>query len=159
MMEDKIKSKKELKSILDEFKKQGKKIVFTNGCFDIIHYGHVSYLEKAKKEGDILVVGLNSDESVRKIKGQKRPVIDEKDRAGIVAALESVDYVTIFEEETPLALIKYILPDVLAKGGDWEEQNVVGRDIVKNIKGKVAIIPFVEGKATTNIINKIKNTL
>ncbi len=131
-------------------------IVFTNGCFDIIHAGHVQYLEQAKQLGDILVVGLNSDESVKRLKGSSRPINSEGNRALVLAALQSVDYVIIFEEDTPYELIEAIQPDVLVKGGDWKEADIVGSDIVKAKGGKVISLPFREGLSTTNIIDKLK---
>jgi rfaE bifunctional protein nucleotidyltransferase chain/domain len=132
----------------------GKTIVFTNGCFDIIHAGHVQYLEQAKALGDILVVGLNSDASVKRLKGKTRPVNSEKDRAIVLAGLESVSSVVIFEEDTPYELIKLIQPDILVKGGDWKEDSIIGAAIVKAKGGKVISLPFWEGLSTTNIINK-----
>jgi len=131
-------------------------IVFTNGCFDIIHAGHVQYLQQAKQLGDILVVGLNSDESVKRLKGSSRPINSEGNRALVLAALQSVDYVIIFEEDTPYELIEAIQPDVLVKGGDWKEADIVGSDIVKAKGGKVISLPFREGLSTTNIIDKLK---
>lgn len=136
----KICSKTELKSKLEELKNEGKKIVFTNGCFDILHAGHTHYLAKAKALGDVLVLGLNSDSSVRSIKGEKRPLIPEEERAAVIAALESVDYVTIFEESTPLELIEFLRPHILVKGGDWNEDDVVGRSAVQSWGGRVVII-------------------
>lgn len=135
--------------------KSDKKIVFTNGCFDILHVGHIRYLKQASELGDLLVVGLNSDESVKRLKGFDRPVNSEKDRAEMLSALGFVDYVVVFEEDTPYNLIKAIQPDVLVKGGDYKPEDVVGRDIVESRGGKVQILPFVEGKSTTSIINKI----
>ncbi len=134
----------------------GLRIAFTNGCFDILHRGHVAYLEKARELADILVLGLNSDDSVRRLKGAPRPYIHQEDRSFILSRLEMVDVVTLFEEDTPLNLIKKVKPDVLVKGGDYTPAGVVGRDFVESRGGKVAIIPFVEGRSTTNIINKIK---
>ena len=152
---EKIYSREELKKIIDRLRKEGKKIIFTNGCFDILHVGHTRYLEEAKKQGDVLVLGLNSDDSVRSIKGQKRPVIPENERADVVAALESVDFVTIFPELTPLELIEYLKPDVIVKGGDWKEEQVVGRKSVEKWGGRVIIIPEIKGSSTTNVIEKI----
>lgn len=143
---------------LDALRKKGKKIAFTNGCFDILHVGHVRYLREAKKTANVLVLALNSDSSVRSIKGEKRPLVTQQERAEVLAALEFIDFVTIFDELTPLELIKYLKPDVLIKGGDWPEENVVGREEIKTWGGKVTIIPEVEGKSTTNIVEKIKNT-
>ena len=133
-----------------------KKIVFTNGCFDILHVGHIRYLQEAAKLGDILIIGLNSDTSVKRLKGEDRPINSELDRAELLCALEYVDYVTIFDEDTPYELIKIIQPDILVKGGDYNPDNVVGKDIVEARGGKLELISFVDGKSTTNIINKIK---
>lgn len=135
--------------------KADKKIVFTNGCFDILHVGHIRYLQQASKLGDILIVGLNSDTSVKKLKGMDRPVNSEEDRAEMLSALGFVDYVVVFEEDTPYNLIKAIQPDVLVKGGDYRPEDVVGKDIVESRSGKVQVLPFVEGKSTSGIINKI----
>lgn len=134
-----------------------KKIVFTNGCFDILHIGHIRYLQEAAKLGDILVLGLNSDASVSRLKGPERPINSEQDRAELLCALEFIDYVVVFEEDTPYELIKKIQPDVLVKGGDYAPEQVVGKDIVESRGGKLVLIPFVEGKSTTNIINKIRD--
>lgn len=153
----KILKKEALRKKLEELRKKGKKIAFTNGCFDILHVGHVCYLRKARKTADALVLALNSDSSVRSIKGEKRPLVNEKERAEILAALEFVDFVTIFKESTPLKLIKYLKPDILIKGGDWPEEKVVGREEVKKWGGHVEIIPEVKGKSTTNIVEKIKH--
>ncbi len=152
---DKIYTRETLKKEIDRLRKEGKKIVFTNGCFDILHVGHTRYLEGAKKQGDVLVLGLNSDESVKALKGENRPLIPENERADVVAALESVDYVTIFHELTPLELIEYLKPDVIVKGGDWKEEEVVGREAVEKWGGRVIIIPEIRGSSTTNIIEKI----
>lgn len=154
---DKILDRKTLRTKLGELRAQGKKIALTNGCFDILHVGHVRYLREAKKTADILVLALNSDSSVRSIKGEKRPVLSEQERAEIVAALEFIDFVTIFPELTPLELINFLQPDVLIKGGDWPEEKVVGREEIKKWGGRVAIIPEIEGKSTTNIMEKIKS--
>lgn len=135
--------------------KADKEIVFTNGCFDILHVGHVRYLKQASELGDVLVVGLNSDASVKRLKGSDRPVNSEKDRAELLSALGFVDYVVVFDEDTPYNLIKAIQPDVLVKGGDYKPEDVVGKGIVESRGGKVLILPFVEGKSTTGIINKI----
>jgi rfaE bifunctional protein nucleotidyltransferase chain/domain len=145
----------QLVQIRQSAKKQGKKVVFTNGCFDILHRGHVHYLKKAKELGDILIVGLNSDESVKKVKGEKRPIVSEDDRAFVLSALDCVDYVCIFDEETPEELIKKLVPDVLVKGADWEKEDIVGKDIVEKSGGQVVTIPEVEGKSTKNIIQTI----
>lgn len=155
MLERKIKTLAGLKKELSLLKAKSKVIVFTNGCFDLIHYGHVKYLEAAKRKGDILVVALNSDSSVRRIKGKRRPLINERFRAGVIAALESVDYVIIFKEDTPLKLIKSLRPCILVKGSDWQEENIVGRDFVKSYGGKVLTAKFIKGFSTTNLLKKI----
>ena len=144
--------------LIENWKKEGKKIVFTNGCFDIIHAGHVDYLEKAKLLGDKLIVGLNSDNSVKRIKGKERPIIPEKYRKKVLEALKPVDLVIIFQEDTPENLIKKIKPDVLVKGGDWKIENIVGAKFVKSYGGKVKTIEFVYDISTTKIINKIKKS-
>jgi len=138
---------------LDLIKNSGKTIVFTNGCFDIVHYGHTSYLETAKTLGDILIVGINSDDSVRRLKGKNRPINKEADRAAVISSLKSVDYVVIFNEDTPLKLIESIKPDILVKGGDYKDKKVIGSDIVK----RVELIEFVPTYSSSNIINKIRN--
>jgi D-beta-D-heptose 7-phosphate kinase/D-beta-D-heptose 1-phosphate adenosyltransferase len=148
--EHRIKSREALVSTVRRAKKSGKKIVFTNGCFDILHMGHVKYLEKARSFGDLLIVGLNSDRSVRRLKGDGRPVNPQYDRAYLLAALDAVDFVTIFEEDTPYELIKAIEPDVLVKGGDYRGKEVVGSDIAKELR----LVDFVEGRSTTAIIER-----
>ena len=148
-----IKTFDEIKTLSSKLHNQGKKIVFTNGCFDILHVGHVKYLEVAKSYGDVLILGLNADSSVKKLKGPTRPINSQDDRAYILASLESVDYVVIFEEETPYELIKLIKPNVLVKGGDYEGKEVVGQDIADELK----LVQFVDGKSTTNTIKRIQN--
>lgn len=150
-----IVERKNIKELSEQLKDEGKTIVFTNGCFDILHSGHVFYLQKAKQQGDILILGLNSDASVRRLKGEKRPINSEIDRAIVISELKSIDYVVIFEEDTPLEIISLIVPNKLVKGGDYKKDDVVGKDIVESNGGEVVIIPFVDGKSTTNIINKI----
>ncbi len=135
--------------------REGKKVVFTNGCFDIIHAGHVKYLEKARSLGDILVVGLNSDSSVRKIKGRGRPITGQKDRATVLSALWMVDYVVVFDEPTPIKLITTIKPDVLVKGSDWQRGQIVGEEFVKGCGGMVRRIRLLKGRSTTDIIKRI----
>ncbi len=147
-----IKTFDEIKTLASKLHSQGKKIVFTNGCFDILHVGHVKYLEVAKSYGDVLILGLNADSSLRKLNGPTRPIITQEDRAYILASLESVDYVVIFEEETPYELIKLIKPHVLVKGGDYEGKEVVGQDIADELK----LVQFVDGKSTTNTIKRIQ---
>jgi rfaE bifunctional protein nucleotidyltransferase chain/domain len=149
----------EIEKICNSLREQNKKIVFTNGCFDILHRGHIEYLTKAKEFGDVLIVGLNSDTSVQRLKGKDRPINSESDRARILDALKPVDYVVIFEEDTPLRLIQMVKPDVLVKGGDYKVEEIVGSEFVMSYGGKVEIIPFVEGKSTTKIIQKIKGEL
>lgn len=134
---------------------QQQKIVFTNGCFDVLHFGHVYYLQRAKELGDLLVVGLNSDASVRRLKGESRPVNGEKERAYVLAALSFVDYVVVFEEDTPENLIKIVKPKVLVKGGDYQLSNIVGADFVQQNGGTVTTIPFVEGYSSTRIIEQL----
>jgi D-beta-D-heptose 7-phosphate kinase/D-beta-D-heptose 1-phosphate adenosyltransferase len=146
----------EIEKICNSLREQNKKIIFTNGCFDILHRGHIEYLTKAKEFGDVLIVGLNSDTSVQRLKGKDRPINSESDRARILDALKPVDYVVIFEEDTPLRLIQTVKPDVLVKGGDYKVEEIVGSEFVVSYGGKVEIIPFVEGKSTTKIIQKIK---
>ncbi|MCI5724837.1 MAG: D-glycero-beta-D-manno-heptose 1-phosphate adenylyltransferase [Fusobacterium gastrosuis] len=141
--------------IVNLAKEQGKKVVFTNGCFDILHVGHVSYLENAKRQGDILIVGVNSDESTRRLKGPTRPINNENDRACMLSALKSVDYTVIFDEDTPEDLIAYLRPSIHVKGGDYKKDDLPETKIVEAYGGKVVILNFVEGKSTTNIVNKI----
>jgi len=151
----KIKKTIQLKGIIARHQTSGKKVVFTNGCFDILHFGHVRYLKKAKEKGDILVVGLNSDRSVRQIKGEKRPIVPERERAEILAALEFVDYVVLFNEPDPLRLIGELKPDVLVKGADWPKSRIVGREMVEKTGGRVVRIPLVRGVSSTGIIEKV----
>lgn len=155
MLEKKIKTFKEIKKLAACLKRGNKKIVFTNGCFDLLHYGHVKYLEDARRLGDFLVIGLNSDSSIRKIKGAKRPIVSQNDRARIIAALESVNSVVIFKEPTPLKLIEAIKPNVLVKGGDWNKEDIMGSDLVIRCGGKVKTINFIKGRSTTGLIKKI----
>lgn len=154
-MNAKIKTVSQLKGILK--KKKRRKIVFTNGCFDIIHYGHVQYLQKAKTKGDILIVGLNSDASVKRLKGEKRPINCQKDRAEILSEFKSVDFVVIFNEDTPLNLIKTIKPDILVKGADWRNKTIVGSDIVKKYGGKTVTISYLKNRSTSGIIKRISS--
>lgn len=146
---------RELQACIESQRAQDKIIVFTNGCFDILHAGHVYYLREARSLGDILIVGLNSDRSIRMIKGDDRPIITQRDRAELLAALECVDYVVIFDEPTPLRLIESIRPDVLVKGGDWKEEDIVGRDVVVGNGGRVVRVPLRKGISTTAIIKRI----
>jgi len=156
---EKIKS---LDALLEELRRErsgGKVIVFTNGCFDIIHPGHISLLEFAKGQGDVLVVGLNSDESVKKIKGENRPINSEEDRAKVLAGMEPVDYIVVFEEETPAEIVAKIRPDVLVKGEDWREKGVVGRELVESYGGRCVLAPILEGYSTTQVMERIKGLL
>ena len=147
-----------LKTQVTSWKKSGEKVVFTNGCFDVIHRGHIEVLARTADLGDKLIIGLNADSSINNLKGEGRPIIDEKSRAVLLAALSFVDAVVLFSEETPLNLISTLLPDVLAKGGDYEIATVVGHEIVQKNGGKVIIVPFVDGFSSTTIIDKIKNS-
>ncbi|MDW8205096.1 MAG: D-glycero-beta-D-manno-heptose-7-phosphate kinase [Cytophagales bacterium] len=149
-----IKSWQEIDRLVQQLKKSGKKIVFTNGCFDILHLGHVKYLEKARSFGDVLIVGLNTDASVRRLKGMQRPVNPEFDRAYLLAALSAVDYVVLFDQDTPYELIRLIQPDVLVKGGDYADKEVVGSDIAREVR----LVEFVPGKSTTLVIEKMRQS-
>jgi len=154
-MPEKILQREDLKDKVQVLKKAGRKIVFTNGCFDFLHIGHVRYLKAARAEGDLLLVGVNSDRSVHKIKGPRRPVVPENERAEVLASLACVDFVTLFDEPDPLVTIRLLMPDVLVKGADWEEDTIVGRDVVEANGGRVVRIPLTEGTSTTRIIEKI----
>lgn len=154
-MSEKIFKREELKDKVHALKKAGKKIVFTNGCFELLHIGHVRYLKAARAEGDLLVVGINSDRSVHQIKGPKRPVVPENERAEVLASLACVDFVTLFDEPDPLVTIRSLIPDVLVKGADWEEDAIVGRDVVKANGGRVVRIPLTQGASTTRIIERV----
>ncbi len=154
-MGNKILEREVLKETVRSLKEGGNKIVFTNGCFELLHIGHVQYLQAARAEGDILVVGMNSDHSVRQIKGPRRPVVPENERAEVLASLACVDFVSLFDEPDPLAIISSLLPDVLVKGADWAEDAIVGRDIVEAHGGRVVRIPLTQGASTTSIIEKI----
>jgi D-beta-D-heptose 7-phosphate kinase/D-beta-D-heptose 1-phosphate adenosyltransferase len=147
----KIVNREELQVIVEEEKGKGKKIVFTNGCFDLIHIGHIKYLREAKKLGDILIIGLNSDSSVSRIKPE-RPVNPQEHRAEVLSSLEMVNYVSLFDEDTPYELIKVLKPDILVKGGDWKKEDIVGSDIAKETHS----LPYVEGISTSDIIERIK---
>jgi len=155
LLKEKIKHLNALKKIIFKLKKKGKKIVFTNGCFDLLHYGHIKYLEDAKRKGDILIVAINSDASVKKIKGNKRPIVNQQDRLSLIAALESVDYAILFNEETPLKVIKELRPDILVKGADWDKKQIVGTDFVLSYGGRISTIRLTKGRSTTNLIKKI----
>jgi D-beta-D-heptose 7-phosphate kinase/D-beta-D-heptose 1-phosphate adenosyltransferase len=154
-MKEKIKKREELLGIIKDLKAKGKRIVFTNGCFDLLHVGHIRYLEKAKTLGDILIVGVNSDASVQKLKGPKRPILPAEERTEILSGLGGVDYVTTFDELDPLALITSLQPNVLVKGGDWTKEQTIGKEVVERLGGEVVIIPFVKGASTSNLIETI----
>jgi rfaE bifunctional protein nucleotidyltransferase chain/domain len=158
MTANKILNKTDMKLAIGKWKSEGKEVVFTNGCFDIIHLGHVDYLEKSSQLGQKLIVGLNADDSVKRLKGDNRPLNNQMARARILAAFEFVDGVVLFNEDTPKELISELLPDILVKGNDYLAENIVGADIVKANGGRVETISLVEGYSTTNIVEKIKKT-
>ncbi len=158
-IENKIKTRKEAQKIVKEWENKGEKIAFTNGCFDIVHRGHVDYLSRAKDLGTKLVLGLNTDASVRRLKGENRPVVDEYSRAILLAALQFIDLVVLFDEDTPYELIKDLQPDILVKGSDYKAEDIVGYDIVTAKGGSVETIDFVEGFSTTSIVEKIKKSM
>ena len=155
---DKIKTRDQAKMLVAHWKSEGRKVVFTNGCFDLLHLGHVDYLEKARALGDKLILGLNTDDSVSRFKGPQRPIQDENSRAHVLASLQFIDMVVLFNEDTPLDLITTLVPDVLVKGSDYLAENIVGADVVKKHGGVVKTIEFVPGYSTTRIVEKIKNT-
>jgi D-beta-D-heptose 7-phosphate kinase/D-beta-D-heptose 1-phosphate adenosyltransferase len=146
----------QLAPVLKNLQNQGRKVVFTNGVFDLLHLGHVTYLQEARKQGDLLVVGLNSDASVRRIKGPLKPLLPVEERAEMLLALDCVDYTTFFEEDDPYNIIKILRPDVLVKGGDWALDKMIGGDLVQSWGGKVMNIPVVEGRSTTNLIQMVR---
>lgn len=150
-----ITDKRRLRHLITRLKYEKKKVVFTNGCFDIIHPGHTSYLESAKSLGDVLIVGLNSDVSTRSIKGFKRPINDQQSRATVLLSLRAVDYVYMFNEPTPSEVIKIVKPDILVKGGDWQKKDIVGADFVESYNGRVITIPVITDTSTTGIIERI----
>jgi D-beta-D-heptose 7-phosphate kinase/D-beta-D-heptose 1-phosphate adenosyltransferase len=157
-----ILDREELRERCEALRREGRRIVFTNGCFDILHVGHASYLERARELGDALVVGVNDDASIRRLKGEQRPIVAEDDRAGLLAALRSVDFVSLFGEDTPLELIRVVQPDVLVKGGDYDPtasdgpRYIVGSDVVRERGGEVHVIDFVQGRSTSGIIERIR---
>lgn len=156
-MDDKIKSWEVASELRRRAKADGRKVVFTNGVFDILHRGHVEYLQKARDMGDLLIVGLNSDASVKRIKGPERPINHQEDRAIVLSALACVDFVVVFEEDTPQKLIELLVPDVLVKGADWNVEEIVGADVVTRSGGRVETVDLVPGRSTTSIITKIAN--
>ena len=153
-----ILSRNDLITVRKQLKKEGKHVVFTNGCFDILHRGHVDYLSKAKAQGDVLIVGLNTDNSVKRLKGSHRPIVDEGDRAAVLAALAVVDYVCLFDEDTPYELIRALVPDILVKGADWSLNDIVGKDVVESAGGSVRAIELLPNRSTSKIIQKIIRT-
>jgi glycerol-3-phosphate cytidylyltransferase len=155
-MKDKIKTKEELALVVQSLKQAGKKIVTTNGCFDLMHAGHATYLSDAKKHGDVLIVGLNSDTSVKRYKGEGRPFVNEQDRALLIASLQSVDFVTVFDEDTPVKLLETIQPHIHAKGGDYDVEKMPESETVKNGGGTLVAIPLVDGRSTTALVRRIK---
>lgn len=155
-LRQKIYPAKELRALLHKLRQQGQRVVFTNGCFDLLHPGHLHTLYTAKAQGDALVVGVNADVSVRKLKGPGRPILTEEERATVLSALEMVDFITSFAEETPLELIRLLEPDVLVKGGDWAPEAVVGREIVERRGGKVVVVPYQAGFSTSTIIERVQ---
>jgi rfaE bifunctional protein nucleotidyltransferase chain/domain len=155
---DKIFSLESLEKQVKIWKESGEKIVFTNGCFDLVHRGHIEVLARTADLGDKLIIGLNSDNSIKRLKGESRPIINEDSRAILLAALSFVDAIVLFSEDTPFNLISTLLPDVLAKGGDYEISSIAGHDVVQNNGGEVILVPFVDGFSSTNIIDKIKNS-
>ncbi len=157
--EGKVRSVDSLMAELNWRRKQNQKIVFTNGCFDVIHRGHIEFLKFCKQQGDVVVIGLNSDKSVKTIKGQDRPIHNQLDRAAVLAAFETVDFITVFDEPDPLKLIEKVRPDVLVKGQDWEKKGVIGTDFVQSYGGKVVLAPLVEGKSSTSVIEKMKSLI
>lgn len=159
LIKSKIKESQEAKTIVDSWKHENQTIVFTNGCFDIIHFGHLSYLAEAKALGDKLVIGLNSKSSVKRLKGNHRPINDDLTRSHLLASLEFVDLVIFFEEDTPLILIEMLLPDILVKGGDYIPEDIVGYESVKENGGETKVLSFVDGYSTTKLENKIKGNL
>ena len=155
-MSDKLKDIASLKEILNQKKKDGKRCVFTNGCFDIIHKGHITLLNEARSRGDLLVVAINSDESIRKLKGKGRPIFSQKERAGVLSCFDCVDYIVVFDEDIPDKIIKQLSPNVLVKGGDYKKEESVGADFVESLGGEVVIVPEVKGCSTSEVIERIK---
>ncbi len=155
-MSGKLKSVSEVATIAAQAQQHGKTVVFTNGCFDLLHRGHIHTLRQAKSHGDLLIVALNSDRSVKAIKGPNRPILSELDRVELIAAMEMVDYVVVYDEPDPYTLIAAIKPNVLAKGGDWSSDKIIGADIVEQNGGRVAVIPYLQGFSTTEIIERIR---
>ncbi len=156
-MPGKLKGLDELVAIVAQARRGGLRVVFTNGCFDLLHRGHIHTLREAKACGDILIVGMNSDRSVKALKGPSRPVLREGDRVEVVGALEMVDFLILFDEPDPFKIIAALKPDVLAKGGDWKAEDIIGADVVTENGGRVTVIPYLQGFSTTEIIERIRN--
>lgn len=156
-IKDKIKTQDDLQAIVQNAQKAEKKVVFTNGCFDLLHPGHVLYLEEAKESGDLLILGLNTDASIQRIKGPDRPINTQEKRALVIAALESIDFVTLFDENTPIALIERLKPDIYVKGGDYTPETLPETPIVNRYGGKIKILSFIEGNSTTATLQKIQS--
>lgn len=152
-------NKETAKDIIQQLKKQGKKVVFTNGCFDILHIGHLHYLNEAKRQGDILIVGVNSDSSVKRLKGESRPINCQNDRALLLSGLKAVDFTVIFEEDTPIEILDILKPSIHVKGGDYKKEDLPETPIVEKNGGEVRILSFIDGKSTTNIVNKIQKNI
>lgn len=157
-MSGKLKSLEEIKAVVVDARANGKKVAFTNGCFDLLHRGHVHVLREARASADLLIVGINSDQSVKQIKGPARPVLPESDRCELLGAMEMVDFVVLFNEPDPRDLISAIRPDVLVKGGDWNAEKIIGADSVEAAGGRVVVVPYIKGFSTTEIIERIKNS-
>jgi D-beta-D-heptose 7-phosphate kinase/D-beta-D-heptose 1-phosphate adenosyltransferase len=153
----KIRSRTALTRLVRRARASGRAVVFTNGCFDLLHAGHITLLERARRLGDLLVVGLNSDRSVRTLKGPSRPLVTQRDRALVMASLECVDFVTIFNELTPLRLIERLRPTILIKGADWGRSEIVGREVVERHGGRVVRLPLVKGRSTSGLVRRIRN--
>ena len=150
---------KKLLPVVRRLKRQGKVVAFTNGCFDLLHTGHVDTLERIRRLADCLIVALNSDASVRRLKGRHRPIVPARERARLVAALKPVDYGTLFSEDTPLNVIRALRPDILAKGGDWSPGRIVGREVVESYGGRVAVLPYLKGRSTTGLIRRVRKAV
>ncbi len=148
---------KRLVKVVQGLRRKGRRIAFTNGCFDLLHLGHLDYLERIKRESDCLIVAVNSDSGVRRLKGHGRPLVPARERARLLAALKPVDYVTIFSEPTPLKVIRAIRPDLLAKGGDWKLKEIVGREVVESYGGRVLVVPYLKGHSTSRLLQKIRH--
>ena len=159
MSTHKIETVDSLAAMVPDLKAEGKRVVFTNGCFDILHPGHIELFRAAREHGDVLVVAINSDESVRRLKGEGRPIFEQSERAEVLVAMESVDFVCVFVQDTPLEAILKIHPDVLVKGSDWEDKGIVGQEEVEGWGGKVVAVPLVEGQSSTGVVERVLSRL